>query len=86
MGHLQRGEWGATGAFKPDLTSLVRKVIDFAHMHTEFSNTNQTVKHIFAPPLSLSLCAGIWRKGRQQAYKLEQDMWSFNQIPRSELW
>lgn len=55
MGHLQRGEWGTTGAFKPDLTSPVRQVIDFAHihMHTEFSNTNQTVKHIFGPPLSV---------------------------------
>lgn len=60
MGHLQRGEWRATGAFKPDLTSPVRKVIDFAHihMHTEFSNTNQTVKHIFAPLLSLYMTKG----------------------------
>lgn len=58
MGHLQRGECRATGAFKPDLTSPVRKVIDFAHIHvrTEFSNSNQTVKQVFAPPLSFSLC------------------------------
>lgn len=55
MGHLQRGEWGTTGAFQADLTSPVRQVINFAHihMHAEFYNGNKTVKHTFAPPFSV---------------------------------
>lgn len=51
MGHLQRGEWGATGAFQADLTSPVRQVIEFAHIHAEFYKANKTVKTLFPSSL-----------------------------------